>query len=143
MNFNPHAIINNPYRMCENRNCNHIREEHPRNTCEKCNCKNFEDNELTISLDYDNCTHSFTNFLERKCPNCKNPTSMIMAGIGDEDPFNTIKLDDKKFGLTLKTALHNCGKCGLISYYNVDISFDHILRDLILKAKLKKREKEA
>ena len=140
MNFNPIAFMNSSYRMCENRSCNHILEEHPKNECKKCECRSFEKNELIIYFKYDNCTHKCNNFLERKCPNCKNTTSMMMGGYGDEDPFHLIKLENKEYGLTLKTAIHNCSKCELISFYQVDISFDGILHDLIFKAQLKKRE---
>ncbi len=127
--------------MCENPACHHSLEHHPRH-CEKCKCKEFVKDEYRIYLFYDNCGHNFINFLERHCPSCKEPTTMLMGGYGEVDPFHIIKLDDSEYGLQIKTVLHNCGKCGLISTYDVEMGFDTVLHDLMFKAQLAKREKE-
>lgn len=140
MNFNPAAITNSPYRMCENPKCHHINEFHKRNECEKCECKNFEVREDTIYLFYDNCGHSFSNFLERKCPNCKEKTTMKYVGTDLlHDPFYYISPDTDKIYAT-QTAVHDCSKCGFVSFYSVDVIFNSVLHDLTFKAELKKRK---
>ncbi len=134
--FNPLAFTENLKRMCENLECSHYLSDHSTDKCEKCNCEKFVKSNFRICISFEDITYCFKNFIDKKCPSCETDTHM-MEMMSDH---HTIDLPKATVGSKqLDTAIHNCKKCGLISFYEVEGIFDQLLRKLIFRDEIKKR----
>lgn len=120
--MNTRAITSGEHRVCDFPPCTHTTKEHERGgKCTKCNCPQLHLRRDRIYMRYGTDEHpifiGFKNCLERLCA-CGTETTIRGYKIEKITP---------KSNSSDKMAIHICSECSLISYYDVDISFESYL----------------